>query len=173
MEFAIALGSNLFIGTNGILTVEIDGNLVDFFRVRELFRVRSDGSYLAIDCDVKDKENNREIKLAKSKPVVKLNNLKVVCDKKITQVTREDESTVIKIEQVESKDSTLPQDGPVHDMLWNGEFDSVIRITGEFYAGPYKLTIDNKSLKVGGVTLEGNLSVGTGGLRLTSMGLSF
>ena len=57
------LGSDLFYGTNGVLTVQIDNKVVEFFRIREIYRVRSEGSFLAVDCDIKDKDNIREIKL--------------------------------------------------------------------------------------------------------------
>lgn len=172
-KIAIVLGSNLFIGTNGVLTVEIDGRMVNFFKIKKRFRIRSFGYYLTVDCDIKDKDNIREIKLAKSRPVVKPDKVKVVCTRKLTDVTREDGSTVVKIEEIISDDLTLPQEGPVHNRLLQEKLEPIIRITGDFYAGLYKLIIDTTSLKVGGVTISGNLSEGTGGLKLTHMGFSF
>jgi hypothetical protein len=169
-KYAIIFGSDMYIGTNGILTVEIKGKLVEFFRIREIFRVRSTGSYLTVDCDIKDKDNVREIKLSKSRPIVKPENIKVHYDHKVTHVTRDDESTVLKIEQIEKEDSTLPQSGPVSEALDKETFDAIIRITGDFYAGPYKLEVDNKTLKVGGIEIYGNLKIGGGGIMLSSRG---
>lgn len=172
-KIAIVLGSNMFIGTNGILTVEIGGKMVEFFKIKETFRELSPGSYLTIDCDIKDKDNDREVKLFKSKPVVNPHKFDVVYNHRLTHVTREDGSTVIKIEQIDINDLTLPQAGPVYERLKKEKLDPIIRITGDFYAGPFKLVIDNKFLKVGGVTMSGNLSERTGGLKLSSMGFSF
>lgn len=168
-KYAIVLGSDMYIGTNGILTVEIGGKMIEFFKVREIYRVRSAGSYLAIDCDIKDNENNREVKLDKSKPVVTSEKIKVHYDHKVTHVKRVDDTTVIKIEQIESSDPSLPQSGPVSDALKRESFDAIIRITGDFYAGPFRLKVDEKALKVGGVISTGNLMIRTGGLRLTAM----
>lgn len=172
-KVAIVLGSNMFIGDSCVLTVEIDGKLVEFFRVREIFRELSPGSYLTVDCDIKDKDNKREIKLFKSKPVAEGVGVKVEYTKKLTNVTREDGSTIIKIEQVENTDSTLPQDGPVYEKLKNEKFDSILRITGDFYAGSFKIKLDNQSLIVNTNTFRGNLKEGKGGIRLTSMGFAF
>lgn len=172
-KIAIVLGSNMFVGTNGILTVEIDKKEVNFFKIRKIFRIRSFGFYLTVDCDIKDKDNKREIKLAKSKPVANPDKKTVFCNRKLTEVTRVDGSTVVKIEEIKSDDSNLPQEGPVYDRLRREVISPIIRITGDFYAGPFKLVVDNESLKVGGVTMKGNLSENTAGLRLTSMGISF
>jgi len=158
-KIAIVLGSRLFVGTNGILTVEIGNKMVEFFRIREFFRVLSTGSYLTVDCDIKDKDNQREIKLFKNNPVVNPHKL--------------DGSTVIKIEQIESNDSSLPQSGSVYERLRKGRFDPIIRITGDFYAGPFKLVINNEFLNVGGAKIIGGVSEKTGGLILTSTGFSF
>jgi hypothetical protein len=171
-KYAIVFGSDMYIGTNGILTVQIDGKLVEFFRIREIFRERSSGSYLTVDCDIKDKDNVREVKLAKSRPVVQSDIITVHYDHKETHVKRDDGSTVIRIDQIEKDDPTLPQTGPVHDALFKESFDAIIRITGEFYAGQHKLIVDNETLKVGGITIWGNLKIGTGGLHLTDMGFS-
>lgn len=171
-KYAIVFGSDMYIGTNGILTVEVDGKQVEFFRIREIFRERSSGSYLTVDCDIKDKDNVREIKLAKSKPVVQSDTVIVHYDPKVTDVKRDDGSTVIRIEQIEKNNPTLPQRGPVSDALNKASFDAIIRITGDFYAGPFRLYVDNRALKVGGITSIGNLMIGTGGIHLTSMGFS-
>ena len=172
-KIAVLLGSNLFVGTNGVLTVEIDKKKVNFFKIRKIFRILSFGYYLTVDCDIKDKDNNREIKLAKSRPVANPDKKMVFCTRKVTEVKRADGSTVVKIEEIRSDNPSLPQDGPVSERLKREKIDPLIRITGDFYAGPYKLFIDNKSVQVNGVTMEGNLSESTGGLRLTSKGLSF
>lgn len=172
-KIAVLLGSNLFIGTNGILTVEIDKRKVNFFKIRKIFRIRAFGFYLTVDCDIKDKDNKREIKLAKSRPVANPDKKLVFCTRKVTEVKRADGSTVVKIEEIKSDNPSLPQEGPVYERLKQEKIDPIIRITGDFYAGPYKLSIDNKSLQVNGATIEGNLSESTGGLKLTSQGLSF
>jgi hypothetical protein len=170
-KIAIFLGNNMFIGD--VLKVLIDGKIVDFFRVREIFRVLSSGSYLTIDCDIKDKDNKREIKLFKSKPVAKPETVKVVYDHKLTHVTREDGTTIIKIEQIESNDPTLPKEGIVSDKLKSEKFDSILRITGDFYAGPFKVFIDNNSLITNGVNIWNNVKESKGGLLLTPGGFSF
>lgn len=171
-KYAIVFGSDMFVGTNGILTVEIEGKMIEFFKIREIHRVRSIGSYLSVDCDIKDNENHREVKLAKSRPVVTSDTITVHYDHRLTHVTREDGSTVIKIEQIESDDPSLPKNGPVYNALHHETFDAVIRITGDFFAGPFHLKADEKILHIGGISLSGNLMVGTGGLRLTSMGFA-
>ena len=171
-KYAIVFGSDTYIGTNGILTVEVNGKMLEFFKVREIFRVRSTGSYLSIDCDIKDNENRREVKLAKSIPVVASDEISVHYDHKLTHVTRRDGSTVIKIEQIESEDPSLPRSGPVYKALQSESFDAIIRITGDFYAGQYHLKVTTETLQVGGLTLSGNLKVGTGGLILTPMGFA-
>lgn len=171
-KVAIILGSNMFIG-DPVLIVEINGKMVDFFKVRERFRVLSTGSYLTVDCDIKDKDNKREVKLEKSKLVAGQETIKVIYDHKLTQVKREDGSTIIKIEHIESNDPTLPKEGPVAKKLKMETFDSIIRITGDFYAGSNKLYIDNDSLKVNTSTFRGNLKEGKGGLLLTSSGFAF
>ncbi len=63
------LAQNMFFGSNGVLNVEINSKVVEFFKIREIYKVRSEGSFLAVDCDIKDRDNIREIKLFKSKPV--------------------------------------------------------------------------------------------------------
>ena len=70
MTFGIDLGSNLFIGTSGIMSVETDTGLKEFFRIREIARARVFGSYIVVDCDIKDGTGQREVKLFKSRSVV-------------------------------------------------------------------------------------------------------
>ncbi|MEX0608278.1 MAG: hypothetical protein WD016_12805 [Balneolaceae bacterium] len=172
MKYAIMLGSNMFVGTNGVFTVEINGKLKEFFKVREIFRKRSEGSYLAVDCDIKDSDNNREIKLFKSKPVVADENIKIESVKKNIIAKRTDGNLIIKVEQIESDNPTLPKSGPIPELLKTNQVDAILRITGNFYAGNFKVKIDNENMQVGGITLSGNLNVGTGGMRITQMGFS-
>lgn len=172
MKYAIMLGSNMFIGTNGIFTVEIDGKEKEFFKIREIYRARSKGSYLVVDCDIKDFDNKREIKLFKSKPVVADENILIESDKKKLIANRLDGSLIIKIEQIKNDNPTLPKSGPIPELLKKNPVDSILRITGDFYAGDFKVNINLEKMVIGGITLEGNLSVGTGGLKLTQMGFS-
>ncbi|MEW6252429.1 MAG: hypothetical protein AB1716_17460, partial [Planctomycetota bacterium] len=96
--FAVILGRDLNVGTNGILNVETDKGNVEFFRVREIHRQRSGGSYPVVDCDVHDASGTREIKLAKSRPVARSVEIDVTTDKGLTVALRQDGSVVIKVE---------------------------------------------------------------------------
>ena len=172
MKYAIMLGSNMFVGTNGVFTVEIDGRLKEFFRVREIFRERSEGSYLTVDCDIKDSDNEREIKLFKSRPVAGNNRIEIESNKTHLVAKRPDGSLIIKVEQIENDNPTLPKSGPISNLLKQNPVDAILRITGKFYAGNFKVNIDNENMQIGGITLGGNLAVGTGGMRITPMGFS-
>ena len=172
MKYAIMLGSNMFIGTNGVFTVEINGKLKEFFKVREIFRERSEGSYLTVDCDIKDSENKREVKLFKSRPVVVDKKIQIESDKKNLIAKRPDGSLIIKIEQIENDNPTLPKLGPIPEQLKKNPVDAILRIIGDFYAGDFKVNIDNEKMQIGGITLSGNLNVGTGEMRITQMGFS-
>ena len=172
MKYAIMIGSNMFIGTNGILTVESDGKSKEFFRIREINRARSEGSYLAVDCDIKDSENKREIKLFKNNPVAADENVKIVQDKKIMSAKRADGTIIIQVEQIELNNESLPKDGPVKKVLEDNKVDAILRITGDFYAGRHKLIADNSKLLLDTNTLSGNLMIGTGGLKLTAGGFA-
>lgn len=172
MKYAIMIGSNMFIGTNGVFNVEINGKNKEFFKIREIFNERSNGSYLAIDCDIKDSDNEREIKLFKSKPVVKEDSVTIQKSEKTLTAYRPDDSIIIRIEQLDSTDSSLPKTGPIPQQLGANPVDAILRITGDFYAGNFKVHADNSIMKVGGISLGGNLSVGTGGIRLTQKGFS-
>lgn len=57
-------------------------------------------------------------------------------------------------------------------LLKDNPVDTILRITGEFYAGNFKVSIDNEKMQVGGATITGNLSVGSGGIQMTQMGFS-
>lgn len=172
MKYAIMLGSNMFIGTNGIFTVEINGKIKEFFRIREFIRERSEGSYITIDCDIKDSDNNREIKIFKGNPVVVDENIRIEKSNKDFTAYRSDNSVIIKIEHLDDTDSSLPQTGPIPEHLKTNPIDAILRITGDFYSGNFKVHIDNSIMKIGGINLNGNLSVGTGGLHLSQMGFS-
>jgi len=172
MKYAIMLGSNMFIGTNGVFTVEINGKLKEFFKVREIFRKRSEGSYLVVDCDIKDSDNKREVKLFKSNPVVADENIHIESDKGNLIATRTDGSLIIKVEQIENDNPTLPKSGPIPGLLKTNQVDAILRITGDFYAGDFKVSMDDENMQIGGISLSGNLNVGTGGMRITQMGFS-
>ena len=172
MKYAIMIGSNMFTGTNGILTVELNGKTKEFFRIREIYRARSEGSYLAVDCDIKDAENNREIKLFKNNPVVVDNNVKVEQSKDKMTAMRADDTIIIKVEQLNADHVSLPKSGPIRELLNNNPIDAILRITGDFQAGGHRLIADNSKLLIDTNTLIGNLMVGTGGLKLTNMGFA-
>ncbi len=172
MNYAVILGSDMYVGTNGILTVEIDGKPKEFLNVREIYRQRSEGSYLTLDCDIKDSSNNREVKLFKSRPVAKDDNIKIISENNSVTAERSDGSLIIKVEQLNPNDDSLPTSGPIPEFLKKNAIDAILRITGDFYAGPFHLIVDKKCLKVGGLTSSGNLLIGTGGLRLSQMGFS-
>lgn len=173
MKYAVVFGSNMFIGTTGVLSYEEEGKLKDFFNVKEIYRERSSGSYLAVDVDIKDADGSRIVKLFKSKPVVESSAIKVMYDKKRTYVTKEDETIVIEIEQLDTNDLSLPQSGPVAEMLNSNQLDAVIRVTGNFIVGDYKVVATTENTKIGGNTFDGNLAVGTSGLVLKQTGISF
>lgn len=172
MKYAIMLGSNMFIGTNGVFTVEVNGKTKEFFRVREIFRERSEGSYLAVDCDIKDSDNNREVKLFKSNPVVADENIQTESDKETFIAKRPDGSLIIKVEQIQNDNPALPKTGPIPEHLKNNQVDAILKITGNFYAGDFKVNIDDENMQIGGITLGGNLSIGTGGMQITNMGFA-
>ena len=172
MKYAIMLGSNMFIGTNGVFSVEINGNLKEFFKVREIFRERSEGSYLTVDCDIKDSDNKREVKLFKSRPVVVDENIQIESNKKNLIAKRLDGSLIIKIEQIENDNPTLPKSGPIPELLEKNPVDAILRITGNFYAGNFKVDIDDDNMQIDRINLGGNLCVGTGGMQITKMGFT-
>lgn len=163
----------MFIGTSGILEHESSGKVKEFFIVREIYRERSDGSYLALDVDIKDFDGVREVKLFKSKPVAESPSVRVSYSKKRTTVTREDGTVVIDVEQLEPHDPSLPQSGPVRGMLNTYQLDAVIRITGNFSVGNYQVQATTINIKINGTDISGNLLVGTGGLVLRQTGISF
>ncbi len=86
-DCAVILGSDKLIGTHGTLSVEKDGKTIEFLRVREVSKPNREGSFLAVDVDIKDKDGRREIKLAKNNPVVMGIGLKVSSSKKQILIT--------------------------------------------------------------------------------------
>ena len=163
----------MFIGASGVLGYETNGKIKEFFNVREIYRERSDGSYLALDVDIKDIDGVREIKLFKSRPVVESEVVTVKYDKKRTTVTREDGTIIIDVEQLDPTDSSLPKSGPVRQKLDTNQLDGIIRITGNFSVDKHKVKATTEKTEIGGYTLGGNLSVKSGGLVLRQNGLSF
>src|SRR5680860_1666095 len=117
MNYLVMIGSDRCYGTNGVLTVQVGDKFIEFFRIREIFRVRSEGSYLAVDCDIKDKDNVREVKLFKSKPVSQNDNVIVSCNKKETKVTRQDGNIIVKIEQLDLDSNKLLEFEPLKKTL--------------------------------------------------------
>ena len=174
MKYAVVFGSDMYIGTTGVLGYEDNnGNVKEFFNIREIYRERSNGSYLTLDVDIKDIDGSREVKLFKSKPVVESPNVIVKYEKKRTTVTREDGTIVIDVEQLEPNDPSLPHSGPVKEILNEYQLDAVIRITGNFAVVNYQIKATTENIQIGGTTFSGNLAVGTGGLVLRQSGFSF
>ena len=170
MTFGIVIGSDLFVGTSGILTVETHTGPKEFFRVREIDRARARGSYIVVDCDVKDGKDQREVKLFKSRPVVEGADVLVQYEPGYTQATRKDGSLVIRVEELPPTDPSLPQYPPVSAAL--AGVDGILRITGDFYAGSHHLIVTTTQAQIGGLTFVGNVSIGTGGIRLTNSGFA-
>lgn len=172
MNYAIMLGSNMFIGTTGVLTVADEGKMKEFFRIREEDCARSVGSKLTIDCDIRDSSGTREIKLHKCRPVAVGEGISVDCNQERTIVTREDGTVVISVETLSPDDASLPTDGPVPTYL--NSVSRILRITGDFQAGPFRLQITPEVLRIGGAILKGNVSSCNGvGLQLSGGGFSF
>ena len=176
-RYAIMLGSNMLIGTSGVMIIEDNDKEKEFFRVREIHRVRSSGSYIVVDCDIKDPQGNREIKLAKSRPVATSKDISVKCTKEATTVERKDGSVIIKIELLNPDDQSFPKVGPpqlkpkIDEEI--SKLDAILRITGHFYAGSKSLMIDNEQMKIDDSIVANNLLIGTGGIKIRSNGISF
>ena len=162
MKYAIMLGSNVLIGTTGILIVEEDNEKKEFFRVRKLRRERSSGEYIVIDCDIKDIDGKREVKIFKNKPVASTKRVYVDYTKKMTAIKRENGSTIIKIEKIEKDNDALPQDISIKQVL--DQMDEILRITGSFYAGHRLVEMDADNFKIEGNIISGNILIGTGGI---------
>lgn len=171
MKYAVMLGSDSYIGTTGILTVADKGKKKEFFRIREIYRARSFGSYLAVDCDIKAADGVREVKLFKSKLVAADPHIKVSRLDQSIEVRRNDGSIIIRVEQIDPAEVSLPPGSPGATVLKS--MDAILRITGNFYAGSHHLIITKNQLQVGGLTMAGNLKIGGGGLSLSENGFSF
>lgn len=171
---AILLGNNLYVG-QPVLLVFIKDKWVDFFKLREIHRVRSNGSYMTIDCDIKDKDNVREIKIEKSIPRVIPKNVTTHYNHKLTYALREDGSTIIRIEQLEDDNPAIPTDGRILDILkqLKIEIEAYIKITGDFYAGDIHIIMDDSGLVCNGVTQSNCFKQGKIGLKLSSHGFAF
>ncbi|WON93909.1 hypothetical protein [Sphingobacterium sp. UGAL515B_05] len=173
MKYAIVFGSNVFIGTNGVLKVNSGDKTEEFFRIREIYNERSEGSFLAVDCDIKDIDGKREVKLFKNRPVATDENINVSTNKNVTEVMRSNGTTIIKIEQLSIDDPTLHENINLESLFREQEILLVLRITGNFYAGSFLVESDYSKLKIGSSSLSGNILIGGGDLYLTSNELSF
>jgi len=173
MKYGVLLGSNLFIDTFGTLSyIDENQKLKQFFKVKEIWRQRSEGSYLALDVDVKDIDGNREIKLHNSKPVAEGD---VNCDRTETGITvrRDDGSLVIKVEQLDPSALILENRPLIMKALKDLALDAIIKITGGFTIQGVNVTINDETIDVGGFSMSGNFVGGTkAGITLSQRGLS-
>jgi len=145
--FAILLGDNLFIGTNGVIrTIEPSGPF-EFFRLREIDRPRFGGSYIGVDCDIKDAEGAREVKLAKSRPIRQIlpPGIEAKCEPGFTEVVRSDGAVIIKIEELAVGHPALT--GRLQSAVG---LVGIVQITGDFRAGPFRIQASPE-----GVILDG------------------
>ena len=170
MAFGIMIGADLLIGTNGVMVVETDSGPKEFFRIREIDRARSGGSYLVVDCDVKDAHGNREVKLFKSKPVAGSADVNIEKGTGFIELTRTDGSRIIRVEEVSKDDPSLPSSGPVQEYL--PQLDGVLRITGEFVVGAHQVCATKDATRIDNLHLSGNVMIGTGGIRLRASGFA-
>ena len=176
-SYAVLLGTDKLIGTNGVLSVEQDGKRLEFFRIREVFNPANAGSALAIDADIKDTDGTSEIKLAHNNPVVVGTGLRVQSTDTQLLVTREDGTVVFKAEQVEPDQSFRPAAGPLKDFFEQNPVGAVIRITGNFYAGSRLVKSDAQGVATGAPLVNAsfetlNANPAGRGLRLTPFGFS-
>lgn len=177
MTYAVMLGSDLYIGTTGVLTVTDkdpstgQDKTKEFFHIHEIDRKRSLGSYPVVDCDIKDPIGDREVKLRKSRAVATSPDVEVLKPGKAIEVKRADGSLVIRVEELDRDTLGIDDSGPVADAL--DEVDAILRITGNFQAGPYRVIADNSQLQVGGITFSGNVKIGGGGLHLSENKIEF
>lgn len=169
MAYAVIHGSDVFIGTSGILSYELDGKMKPFFKVREINRNRSEGSYLSIDVDIKGVDGNREVKLFKSKAVVANDDIIIKYSKSRTTILRPDESIIIDVELLEPNDPSLP----ARQQVAYDKLDGIIRITGNYMVGEHKVHSTVDGTKIGYLSMGGNVSFGSGGLILTNNGFMF
>jgi hypothetical protein len=176
-SYAVLLGSDKIVGTNGVLSVEQDGKMLEFFRVREVFSPDRPGSGLSIDADLKDTDGTSGIKLSNNNPVVMGMGLRAESTDTQVLVTREDGTVIFRAEQVEPDLSFRPAAGPLKDFFEQNPVGAVIRITGRFYAGSHLIKADARTTptvdQVGDSRFEGlNAPAAGRGLRLTPFGFS-
>lgn len=167
MNFIVSIGSNLFIGTSGLITYQDEkGVNKEFFRVREIYRARSENSsYLTIDCDIKDEEGRREVKLFKNHPVANDDEVKIERTNTSVRVTRNDVSLVIQVVQLEFE--TFIETAT--DFIKNNipkelTIDAVLDITGTFFISGHTVKATESEIIIPGGTISGNISIGTGGM---------
>jgi hypothetical protein len=176
-SYAVLLGADKLIGTNGVLSLEQDGKMLEFFRVRDVFSPGRTGSALAVDADIKDTDGTSAIKLTNNNPVVMGAGLRIQSSDTQLLVTRADGTVVFKAEQVEPDPSFRPAGGPLKDFFEQNPVEAVIRITGKFYAGSHLLKSDAGPVPAVAWTEDTqfetqNAPVALSGLRLTPFGFS-
>ncbi len=176
----------MFYESNGVLSNITEKGKVNFFKIREIHKERSMGSYLAIDCDIKDLSSKRIIKLAKNNPVVACEGLDITCNKNVTEVKGQEEELIIKVEQLDLTSDELIEFPPLKKMIENHPFgnelqknlldkkiSAAIKITGHFYVDSAEIQIDdeqiiiNKSSKLIDIFMSG-----ANGIVLNSGGFS-
>ncbi len=171
-SYAVLLGAHTIIGTNGVLSLEQDGKVLEFFRVREVCSPGRTGSVLAVDINIKDTDGTSEIKLANNNPVVLGKGIRVTCSETQVLVIREDGTLIFKAEQVAPDQSFRPGDGPLKDFFEQNPVGAVIRITGEFYAGSHLVKSDAGGTPANARSGTQNPSAAARELRLTPFGFS-
>ena len=187
MNYGFMLGSDRFIGCTGNLTVTEKDKTTgedkkrEFFRIRETWRHRTPGSYLTVDCDIRDGQDNREVKLVKSIARDGDPEILVTSTKKVVAVHRSDGSLVIKVEQLRPDEAEIParQLKAMHpvgaEMVETamGGIEAWLRITGDFLAGPHHLYVTAERWMVINSVSGGNVVLGGGGLQLTANGFGY
>lgn len=176
-SYAVLLGRDKLIGTNGVLAVEQDGKMLEFFRVREVYTPAQPGSGLAVDVHIKDTDGTSEIQLAHNNPVVMGAGLRVQSSNTGLLVTRPDGTVVFNAEQVEPDPSFRPTAGPLKDFFEQNPVGAVIRITGAFYAGSHLIQSDGEDAPADAWAEDSRFGTQNGsaaghGLRLTPFGFS-
>ena len=87
-----------------------------------------------------------------------------------TQAISRDKKVIIRIEELSKNDPSLPTDHQIKNYIQ--KLESILRITGNFYAGPHHIIATNTEVKVGNRLLQRNVLVGTGGIRLSQDGFA-
>ena len=176
MTCAMIFGADLFLHVNGVLKVEDNGILKEFFKFHEVDRARSLGSYLVVDCDIKDSEGTREVKLKKSRLVGGGTGLQVQSPGKDIEIQRDDGSTIIKLEELDPETALKPFEyarkiPKFADLM--DQVELVLRLTGDFHAGAHHVVATGTSVHIGNAVLAGNLFAGSGGgITLSASGFS-